>query len=148
MQLSLPPWLRIDKKISLLEYKQMKLFMEKHDIWRYKIKQNDFYRIRDGKKIIAFWRLFKIGFHQLELWSIRVDEAYRGKKLWLILAQELIADKRWMSDIFLATRKPLGPYYQKIWFQIITKNIPEKLIYTTKRAIENGIDFIIMKHVF
>ena len=145
MQLSLPQWLRIDKKLSLLEYKKMKLFMEKHDIWRYKIKQNDFYRIRDGKKIVAFWRLFKIGFQELELWSIRVDETYRGKKLWLILAQELIADNRGISDIFLATRKPLGQYYEKLGFKIITKNIPEKLICTIKRAIENGIDFIIMK---
>ncbi len=145
MQLSLPQWLCIDKKISLLEYKKMKLFMEKHDIWRYKIKQNDFYRIRDGKKIVAFWRLFKIGFRELELWSIRVNETYRGKKLWLILAQKLIADKKWISDIFLATRKSLGQYYEKIGFKIITKNIPEKLIYTGKRAVENGIDFIIMK---
>ncbi len=147
MQTILPQWLHMDKKISLLEYKKMKLFMKKHDIWRYKIKQNDFYRIRDGKKIVAFWRLFKIGFQQLELWSLRVDESHRGQKIWLILAQELIADKRWNNDIFLATRKPLGAYYKKIWFNIITKDIPEKLISTIQRAIENGIDFIIMKLV-
>ncbi|MEI7919169.1 MAG: hypothetical protein WCH65_02980 [bacterium] len=61
------------------------------------------------------------------------------------MAQELIADKRGISDIFLATRKPLGQYYEKLGFKIITKNIPEKLICTIKRAIENGIDFIIMK---
>jgi hypothetical protein len=145
MQTTLPSWLHIEKKISLLEYKKMKLFMEKHDIWRYKIKQNDFYRIRDGKKIVAFWRLFKIGFQELELWSIRVDESHRGKKLWLILAQELIADKRWKNDIFLATRKSLGQYYKQIWFKIIEKDIPIKLIYTNKWAVENGIDFIIMK---
>lgn len=145
MQLSLPQWLHMDKKISLLEYKKMKIFMEKHDVWRYKIKQNDFYWIREGKKIVAFWRLFKIGFQELELWSIRVDESHRGQKLWLILSQELIADRKTKGDIYLATRKPLEHYYKKIWFNIITKNIPEKLIYTIKRAIENGIDFIIMK---
>jgi hypothetical protein len=32
MKLSLPSSLHIEKKISLLEYKQMKIFMEKHDI--------------------------------------------------------------------------------------------------------------------
>ena len=101
MKLALPQWLNMEKKISLLEYKKMKLFMEKHDIWRYKIKQNDFYRIRDGKRIVAFWRLFKIGFQQLELWSIRVDESHRGKKLWLIISQELITDKRWKMIFFL-----------------------------------------------
>jgi citrate lyase synthetase len=147
MKLNLPSWLHIEKKISLLEYKKMKLFMEKHDIWRYKIKQNDFYRIRDGKKIVAFWRLFKIGFQELELWSIRVDESHRGKKLWLILSQELIHDKRWKNDIFLITRRPLEKYYKQLWFKIISKKIPEKLVYTTKWAIENGIDFIIMKLV-
>jgi hypothetical protein len=145
MKLNLPSWLHIEKKISLLEYKKMKLFMEKHDIWRYKIKQNDFYRIRDGKKIVAFWRIFKIGFQELELWSIRVDESHRGKKLWLILSQELIADKKWRGDIFLATRKSLGQYYKQIWFKIIEKNIPIKLIYTNKWAVENGIDFVVMK---
>lgn len=145
MQTTLPLWLHIEKKIPLLEYNQMRLFMVKHDIWRYKIKQKDFYRIRDGKKIVAFWRLFKIGFQELELWSIRVNESHRGKKLWLILAQELIADKRWKNDIFLATRKSLEKYYKQIWFKIIEKNIPIKLIYTNKWAIENGIDFIIIK---
>jgi len=145
MKLSLPSSLHMEKKISLLEYKQMKLFMETHDIWRYKIKQNDFYRIRDGKKIVAFWRIFKIGFQELELWSIWVDESHRGQKLWLILSQELITDKKWRCDIFLATRRPLEKYYKQLWFKIITKNIPEKLVYTIKWAIENGIDFIIMK---
>lgn len=145
MQIMLPLWLHIDKKISLLEYKKMKLFMVKHDIWRYKIKQKDFYRIRDGKKIIAFWRLFKIGFQELELWSIWVDESYRGQKIWLFLSQELITDRKWNNEIFLATRKALGQYYEKIWFTIIEKDIPEKLIYTIKRAVSQSIDFIIMK---
>ncbi|MCX6823514.1 MAG: GNAT family N-acetyltransferase [candidate division SR1 bacterium] len=145
MQLSLPQGLHIDKKISLLEYKKMKLFMEKHDVGRYKIKQKDFYRIREGKKIIAFGRLFKIGFQERELGSLWVDESHRGQKLGLILAQELIADKRGNNDIFLATRKPLEHYYKQLGFEIIIKDIPQKLIYTIKRAIENGIDFIIMK---
>lgn len=147
MQLNLPTWLHLEKKISLLEYKEMKIFMAKHDVWRYHIKQKDFYRIREGKKIVAFGRLFKIGFQQLELWSIWVDENHRGQKIWLYLSQELIADKRKNYEVFLATRKPLGQYYEKIWFTIITKNIPIKLDYTIKRAIENGINFIIMKLV-
>jgi len=145
MKLVLPIWLIMDKKISLLEYKQMKVFMEKHDVWRYKIKQKDFYRIRDGKKIIAFWRIFKIGFKELELWSVWVDEKYRGKKLWLILAQELIADKKWDSEVFLATRRELEKYYQSIWFAIVTQDIPEKLVHTRIRAESQGIDFIMMK---
>ena len=145
MQLSLPQWLHIDKKISLLEYKKMKLFMEKHDVGRYKIKQKDFYRIREGKKIIAFWRLFKIGFQELELWSLWVDESHRGEKLGLLLSQELIADRKFKGNIYLATRKSLGQYYQKLWFNIITKNIPEKLVHTGIWAKKHGIDFIIMQ---
>lgn len=139
--------LRIDKTISLVEFKKMKAFMEAHDIWRYKIKQKDFYRVRDGKKIVAFWRLFKIWFQEWELWSIWVDEVYRGKKLWLLISQELIADRKKNNDIFLATRRPLGKYYEQIGFQIIEKNIPGKLVHTINRAISQNIDFIIMKLV-
>ena len=141
----LPSELHIDKKISLKEYQEMKLFMQKHDIWRYKIRQKDFYRVRNDQKIVAFWRLFEIGKKQLELWSLRVDEAYRGKKIGLILSQSLIQDRKWEDDVFLATRKPLANYYKKLWFKPITKNIPIKLEYTIKRAISEWIDFVIMQ---
>ena len=145
MKISLPTWLTIDKKISLKEYQKMKRFMIKQDIWRYHAKQKDFYRVRDGEKIIAFWRLFEIGPKQVELWSIWVDEAYRGKKIWLILSQELIDDRKVGNDVFLATRRALEKYYKKIWFEIITKDIPVKLIHTWKWAVSHWIDFIIMK---
>lgn len=145
MKISLPAGLQIDKKISLKEYQQMKLFMKTQDIWRYKIKQKDFYRIRDQKKIIAFWRLFEIGEKQLEVGSLRVDEHYRGRKIWLFICQELINDRKADNEVFLATKKILRLYYQKIWFKIIKENIPTKLKYTIQRAIKEGIDFIVMK---
>lgn len=145
MKTSLPAGLQLDKKISLKEYQQMKLFMKAQDIWRYKIKQKDFYRVRDQKKIIAFGRLFEIGDKQLELWSLRVDEHYRGRKIWLFISQELIKNKKADNEVFLATKKILRLYYQKLWFKIIQKNIPLKLTYTIERAIKEGIDFIIMK---
>jgi hypothetical protein len=145
MKIPLPTWLTTDKKISSAEYQKMKRFMVKHDIWRYHAKQKDFYRVRDGEKIIAFWRLFEIGPKQQELWSIWVDKAYRGKRIWLFVSQELINDRKTGNDIFLATRRSLEKYYKKIWFKIITKSIPEKLIHTGKRAASQWIDFIIMK---
>ncbi|MFA7717499.1 MAG: GNAT family N-acetyltransferase [Candidatus Absconditabacterales bacterium] len=145
MKISLPTGLTIDKKISSIEYQKMKRFMVKHDIGRYRTKQKDFYRIRDRKKIIAFGRLFEIGPNQLELGSLRVDEAYRGKKLGLFISQELMNDRKDGNDIFLTTRRQLEKYYKKIGFKIITKSIPEKLLHTEKRAIAQGIDFIIMK---
>lgn len=145
MKTSLPAWLQLDKKISLKEYQQMKIFMKTQDIWRYKIKQKDFYRVRDQKKIVAFWRIFEIGNKQLELWSLRVDKHYRGRKIWLFICQELIKDRKADNEVFLATKKILRLYYQKLWFKIIKKEIPLKLKYTIERAIKEGIDFIIMK---
>ena len=145
MQISLPAWLQVDKKISLQEYQQMKLFMKTQDIGRYKIKQKDFYRVRDHEKIIAFGRLFEIGERQLELWSLWVDKNYRGRKIWLFIGQELLKDRIAEYEVFLATKKILRLYYQKLWFKVIEENIPIKLQYTIKRAIKEWIEFIIMK---
>ncbi len=145
MQISLPTWLQLDKKISLKEYQQMKILMKQHDIWCYKIKQKDFYRVRDKEHIIAFGRLHEIGEHQLELWSVWVNKNYRGRKIWLFICQELIKDRKAENEVFLATKNILRLYYQKLWFKIIQKDIPIKLQYTIKRAIKEWIEFIIMK---
>ncbi|MCX6822418.1 MAG: GNAT family N-acetyltransferase [candidate division SR1 bacterium] len=145
MKISLPTGLQLDKKISLKEYQQMKILMKQHDIGRYKLKQKDFYRVRDKDQIIAFGRLHEIGEHQLELGSVWVHKKYRGRKIGLFICQELIKDKKAENEVFLATRNILRLYYQKLGFKIIKKDIPIKLQYTIKRAIKEGIEFIIMK---
>jgi hypothetical protein len=63
----------------------------------------------------------------------------------LKIMQELIKDKQWTDDLYLATKNELGQYYEKLWFEIITEDIPEKLIHTGIRAKSQGIEFIIMK---
>lgn len=145
-KLSLPEWLQMIKKISDAEYKQMIHIMENNDLSRYNVTKDDFYAIKNEKnEIVAFGRIFEIGPKQWEVWSLRVNETQRGKKLWLVVFQELIIDKKWDNEIFLATKSELGSYYKKLWFEIITKNIPEKLVHTGIWAKEHGIDFIIMK---
>lgn len=146
MQYPLSPWLSLEKNISDTDYAQMISIMEHNDLSRYLIEKGQCYLIKDGDKIAAFGRLFEIGENQGELWSLRVDEQYRWHKLWLAIAESLIHDKQWDKQIYLATRRTLWPYYEKLWFQIITKNIPGKLIHTGKWAQEHGIDFIIMQY--
>lgn len=146
ISLSLPTWLHMTDKISQEEYEHMIKIMEQEDLSRYNITQNDFSIIKnDANEIIAFGRTFTIGDHESELWSLRVDERYRGKKLWLLLSQKLIKERNQDNQLYLATKKELGPYYQYLWFKIITQDIPEKLIHTWLRAQSQGIDFIIMK---
>lgn len=70
-------------------------------------------------KIVAFWRIFEIGNKQLELWSLRVDKHHRGRKIWLFICQELIKDRKADNEVFLATKKILRLYYQKLWFKIM-----------------------------
>ena len=146
MDYILSPWLTLQKEIADIDYAQMITIMEQNDLSRYLIAKEQFYLIKDGKKIVAFGRLFEIGTNEYELWSLRVDEHYRWHKLWLAISEALIHDKQWDKQIYLATRRTLGPYYEKLWFHIITQNIPEKLVYTGKRAQEHGIDFIIMQY--
>ena len=145
MKLSLPAWLHLDKKISLKEFQEIKILMKQYDIWHYKVKKEDFYRVRDWEKIIAFGRLFEIGEKQLELWSLRVNEKYRGRRIWLFICQELIKDRKADNEVFLATKKILRLYYKHLWFKMVKKDIPLKLKYTIERAIAEGIEFIIMK---
>lgn len=145
-KLILPTWLSITNTISDAEYDHMIHTMEENDLSRYNIVKEDFTVIKNEKnEIISFGRLFEIWPKQWELGSLRVDEKYRGKKLWLLLSQELIADRRWDNTLYLATKNELGQYYEKLWFQIITKNIPEKLVHTGIWAKSQGIDYIIMK---
>ena len=149
MQYPVSPWLTLQKEIADIDYTQMIPIMEQNDLSRYLIAKEQFYAIKDEKgKILAFGRLYKIGPKQRELWSLRVDESQRGKKLWLALSQQLITDKGWNNDIYLATKRALWSYYEKIGFQTIEQDIPEKLIHTGIRAKENGIEFIIMKYGF
>lgn len=145
-KISLPEWLQITKDISDTDYAEMIAIMEQNDSSRYLIEKEQFLVIKDKQEhIVAFGRLYEIGPDQWELSSVRVDESQRGKKLWLALSQKLIQEKWADKEIYLATKKSLEHYYQKIWFHIITEDIPEKLIYTGKRAEEQGIEFIIMK---
>lgn len=149
MQNLLPPWYILQKDISDTDYVQMISIMEKNDSSRYLIEKKQFDLIKDTDgKIVSFGRLYEIGPNQWELASLRVDESHRGNKLWLYLSQTLIQERWKDKEIYLATKKSLAPYYQKIWFQIVTENIPEKLIYTGKWAQEQGIEFVIMQYVF
>jgi len=142
----LPTWLSMTNTISEAEYDHMIHTMEANDLSRYNITKEDFTVIKNEKnEIVSFGRSFEIWPKQREVWSLRVDETYRGQKLWLLIFQELIKNNAWENDLYLATKKELGQYYEKIWFEIITKNIPEKLVHTGIWAKENGIDFIIMK---
>lgn len=143
---TLPTWLILQKEITDTDYVQMISIMEQNDLSRYLIDKGQFYLVKDEEKIVAFGRLFEIGTNKYELWSLRVDKHYRWHKLWLAISELLIHDKQWDNQIYLATRRTLGQYYEKLWFHIITTNIPEKLIYTRKRAQEHGIDVIIMQY--
>lgn len=142
----LPDWLHINKNISDTDYAYIVSIIWQTELSHYLIEKEQFYAIKDDEgNIIAFGRLYEIGPNQWELSSVRVDESQRGKKLWLILCQMLIQEKWSDKEIYLATKTSLETYYQKIWFHVVTENIPEKLIYTGKRAIENNIEFVIMK---
>lgn len=146
MKILLPSWLVMTDNLSDTEYEHMIHTMEENDLSRYNITQDDFIAIKNDKnEIVAFGRIFEIWPKKWELWSLWVDEAYRGQKVWLSIFQELIKNKKWDNDLYLATKRDLGPYYEKLWFEIITKNIPEKLVHTGIWAQSQGIDFIIMK---
>jgi len=138
--------MHIEKNISLGDYKIIKEILEKNNLSRYKLKRKDLYVMKNSdKKIIACGRVFQIGEWALELGSIWVDQVYRGQKLWLSLCKELLQDKVGGENIYLATKRALGWYYKKIWFKIIDKNIPEKLLFTMKWAEGEWIECIIMK---
>ena len=145
-KLKLPKWLEITKDISDMEFEHMISIMEANDLSRYIISKEQFYVIKNDKnEIIAFGRIFDIWDKQSEIWSLRVDEKYRWDKLWLLIMQELIKEKKWENSLYLATKRELGKYYEKLGFEIITDDIPEKLVHTGIRATWEGIDFIIMK---
>lgn len=142
----LPTWVYMTKNITEEEYTTMIRIMEENDLSRYNITKEEFIVIRNQQHdIISFGRIFEIWPKQREVWSLWVDQDYRGQKFWLAIVQKLVSTKIWDNDIFLATKNELGQYYEKVWFTVITKNIPEKLIHTGIWAKSQGIDFIIMK---
>lgn len=145
-KLTLPRWLEMTKDISDMEFEHIISIMEANDLSCYIISKEQFYVIKNDKnEIVAFGRIFDIWDKQSELWSLRVEEKYRWDKFWLILTQELIKEKKWENNLYLATKRELGKYYEKLGFEIITDDIPEKLVHTGIRAKWEGIDFIIMK---
>ena len=103
--------------------------------------------IENNWKIIAFWRIFNIWENDYELSSLLVDDNYRWKKLWIELINDLLKEKFDVkNNLFLACKKDLEYYYKNIYFNIIERNIPEKLKWTLNWWKGNNFYSIIMKY--
>ncbi len=134
--------------ISDNQYKQIEDIISETWLSYYEIKKEDFilYNNEDDK-IIAFGRIFNIWWKDYELSSLWVKKEYRGNNLWNEVINDLINYKfEQKNNLYLACKRELEEYYKKVSFNIIDKNIPEKLIWTLNWWKENNFDAIIMKY--
>ena len=129
------------------DYKIIEEIIFKAWLSYYLIKKEDFICYKNNDKIIAFWRIFNIGWNDYELSWMYIDDDFRWKKLWIEIINDLFKNKfNSENNLFLACKRELEKYYELAWFKIIQENIPEKLIFTLKWWKENNFDVIIMKY--
>lgn len=144
----LPKWLTLIQEISDNNFDHIQEIIKSTDLSSYLLNIKDFFVIKNSEgTIVSFGRIYPIGKNCKEVSSVRVDPNYRGQKIWLYLCKELMKQKKWNDQLFLATKTSLEKYYKELWFQTILDNIPEKLVYTGIWAKEHGIEFVIMKYV-
>ena len=129
------------------DYKDVYRKIIKYDLSYYELNKEDFSIYKKDDKIVAFWRVFNIGWDDYELSSLWVDDEYRWKRLWIELIDDLIKDKfNKKYNLFLACKRELEDYYKQISFEIIKYDIPKKLEWTLRWWKENNFDAIIMKY--
>lgn len=145
--ISLPKWLELIQNISDKDFEYIQEIIKSTDLSSYLLDIKDFFVIKNNNwEIASFGRMLNIWENSKEICSVWVDPKRRWNKLWLYLCQELIKQKKWNCDIFLATKTALEQYYSHLGFSTIHNNIPEKLVYTGIWAEEHGIEFVIMKY--
>lgn len=116
------------------------------DLSSYLIDPIDFLAIQNKQgELVSFGRIYAIWENQKELSSLWVNPSYRGKKIGQEMTKQLIQQKKWNAELYLAAKHNLIWYYEALWFTLITDNIPEKLVHTKLRAQSQWIDFIVMK---
>ncbi|MFK7780023.1 MAG: GNAT family N-acetyltransferase [Candidatus Gracilibacteria bacterium] len=134
--------------LSDYDYEIIEGLIDNEGLSYYEIKKDDFICYKEGDKIISFGRIFNIGGSDYELSSLWVDEKYRGKKLGIEMINDLLKNKFYNdNNLFLACKRDIQNYYKKVNFEIVDKNIPEKLEGTLRWGKENNFDAIIMKYI-
>ncbi len=117
------------------------------DLSSYLIDPIDFLAIQNKQgDLVSFGRIYAIWENQKELSSLWVNPSYRGKKIGQEMTKQLIQQKKWNAELYLAAKHNLIWYYEALWFTLITDNIPEKLVHTKLRAQSQWIEFIVMKY--
>ena len=145
----LPPGFTLIKNVSNVEMKQIEPIMKIEDLSTWDLNPKDFFIIKNRKEeIVSFGRIHNLEEYKKELSSLRVNPELRWHKLWLYLSEQLISEKKWTDELYLATKTSLWDYYNKIWFEIICiEEAPQRFLKTAEWAKSNNIDFIVMKYM-
>ena len=143
----LPIWRSLNIHPTDMHFDFIKDIISKTELSSYLIEKDQFFIIEnDRADIVSFWRIFDIGDDACELSSLRVDPEYRWYKLGIYLSEVLMKGKYSWKSLYLATKQSLIPYYNTLWFRVITDWIPLKLIHTQKRATSQWTEFFVMKY--
>lgn len=145
----LPDDLHLLRESSDEDYDFVQKIIHSTDLSYYEIQKDQFYLVKNTEwEIISFCRMFRIWPNQFELGSLRVNPAYRWKKLGYGIMHSLLTEKNLKAEVFGACKKELSGYYKKVWFHEIDTwdGVPEKLIWTKEWAEEQWYNFCLMKY--
>ncbi|MBT3704857.1 excinuclease ABC subunit UvrC [Candidatus Peregrinibacteria bacterium] len=114
------------EEVITRRFKKLKLEMNLKDFKFKKDKKQNQYYLQDKKKnIVGTINALEINEKIAEISNLFVDKAYRGKKLGYVLITEAISKIK-AKRIYIACKKELATYYEKIGFEEI-KTIPKEL---------------------